>query len=858
MHYAHYTKVEQPSYRIVVLTTALQPKEIKAAYLDPYGLNPDEVLVISLFTEPNKKKTSQGLIKRYITEELIQALSNVQAEYLIVTDADYFKALTRKPTAEPNLGYVLDSVYGPWKVVYAPAHRMLFYDPDKTRLKIDQAINALRHHAEGKYLPPGKNIIKSAEYPKTLIDIERALCRLMSYPALTCDIETFSLKPPTAGIGTITFCWNQHEGIAFPVDFLAEKREIRKALRQFFCDYRGKLIFHRATFDIHILIYQLFMQDLLDTKGLLHGLQIICRDWECSQIITYLATNSCAGNELSLKIQAQEFAGNYALTDIKDITKIPLDELLEYNLVDGLSTWFVWNKHLPTAIQDEQIPVYMDIFKPAAIDIIQMQLTGAPVDMEKVKTAKAVLQKDEAAALTSINQLKLTAAYTRRLDAQWVIKRNKELKIKQIKLGDEPQQFNPNSGPQLQDFLYEFLKLPIISRTDSGLPATDKDTLKALRNHTRDPDVIALLNGLLDYSAVSKILTSVIPALEGSFKGADGWHYMLGNFNIGGTLSGRLSSSDPNLQNLPASGTKYAKLIKECFAAPPGWIFVGLDFDSLEDKISALTTKDPNKLKVYTDGFDGHALRASYYFENELIAEGLTIDITDPSSVNQLKMLDHPLRQKSKAPTFALTYQGTKNTLMVNCGFSPELAQDIFERYHQMYAVSTKWVNDQLNQASRNGYVTIAFGLRLRTPLLAQSIRGTKKTPYEVEAEGRTAGNALGQSWCLLNSRAGSEFMGKVRQGKFRLDIRPSLQIHDAQYYLIRDNIDTLLYCNEHVVKAASWQEDPLIEHPDVKLSGTLVVLYPSWAKETKIPNNATQEQVFAIVKDLISSTKPS
>jgi DNA polymerase-1 len=73
------------------------------------------------------------------------------------------------------------------------------------------------------------------------------------------------------------------------------------------------------------------------------------------------------------------------------------------------------------------------------------------------------------------------------------------------------------------------------------------------------------------------------------------------------------------MQNIPASGStkakqRLAKLIKECFEAPPGWIFCGLDFDSLEDKISAVTTRDPEKIKVYTDGYDGHCLRAFAYF----------------------------------------------------------------------------------------------------------------------------------------------------------------------------------------------------------------------------------------------------
>lgn len=80
----------------------------------------------------------------------------------------------------------------------------------------------------------------------------------------------------------------------------------------------------------------------------------------------------------------------------------------------------------------------------------------------------------------------------------------------------------------------------------------------------------------------------------------DNLKYLHGNFNLGGTVSGRLSSSQINLQNLPSSGSKYAKAVKECFVAPSGWILCGADFTSLEDRISALTTKDPNKIKVYT------------------------------------------------------------------------------------------------------------------------------------------------------------------------------------------------------------------------------------------------------------------
>lgn len=284
--------------------------------------------------------------------------------------------------------------------------------------------------------------------------------------------------------------------------------------------------------------------------------------------------------------------------------------------------------------------------------------------------------------------------------------------------------------------------------------------------------------------------------------------------------------------------------VSECFDYEEGWIFCGLDFASLEDRISALTTKDPQKLKVYTDGYDGHSLRAYAYFGEQMP------DIEDTvESINSIQHKYKSLRSDSKAPTFLLTYGGTYMGLMKNCGFSEEKAKTTEKRYHDLYVVSDMWVQAKLDEAAKTGYVTAAFGLRVRTPLLAQVLRGTCKTPYEAEAEGRTAGNALGQSWCLLNNRAGSEFMRKVRASEFRLDIRPSIHIHDAQYFLIRDNMDTLQYTNKHLVEAVNWQDHPDIAHPEVGLGGELSLFYPTWANEIEIPNHATPEEVHQTIQ---------
>lgn len=180
-------------------------------------------------------------------------------------------------------------------------------------------------------------------------------------------------------------------------------------------------------------------------------------------------------------------------------------------------------------------------------------------------------------------------------------------------------------------------------------------------------------------------------------------------------------------------------------------------------------------------------------------------------------------------------------------------AKMVEERYHELYAASDQWVAAKLDQASRDGYVTVAFGLRVRTPLLRQVIRGTSKTPYEAEAEGRTAGNALGQSWCLLNSRASAEFMNVVRKSKHRLNIRPCAHIHDAQYMLVKDDIEDVMFANEHLVNAVKWQDHPDIWHDEVKLGGEFSIFWPNWSSEIVIPNGATQEEVFKSIDEQVT-----
>lgn len=631
--------------RIAILCPRIEKRQVLRYYYDPYlSALGEDVMICDLYIDWTKKKTSADSIKEYLGD-LLPHLVDAGIELILLTNSEYFKVLTKQGKSDATIGDILPTVVSQISSGYLPNYGRIFHDPDKTKDKIAIALGSAVRFMRGDKTKIGQNIIKTKMYPKSEQEILDALDMLYQMDVdLSCDIEGFSLKHYDSGIGTITFCWNENEGVAFPIEYVSlpapvdgvygtyvKNPRLKRALRIFFEKFERRIIYHNVAFDVYVMIYQLFMDHILDQEGLLHGLDVMLKNWDCTQLITYLATNSCAGNELSLKAQAQEYAGNYAQEEIKDIRKIPMDQLLEYNLTDGLSTWFTFNKNYPIMVADDQLWIYENIFKPAIWDIIQMQLTGMPMNMVKVKALDVQLNQESDALVNKMLGMQLVQLFVDYLGDEIITKKNAKLKKKQItradlgKTKDTIVEFNPNSSDQLQKLLFsqDFLGLPVLDLTDSKAPATGAETLEKLKNHTTDPDVQLFLDTLIEYKASAIIISTFLPAFLKAQQGPDGWHYLFGNFRLGGTASGRLSSNNPNLQNIPSSGDtpakqRLAKLIKECFEAPPGWLFVGLDFESLEDKISAVTTRDPEKIKVYTDGYDGHCLRALAYFGDQM------------------------------------------------------------------------------------------------------------------------------------------------------------------------------------------------------------------------------------------------
>lgn len=841
-----FSDISNPKIALLIKDTSCKKGGLSEYYAYPLneaGIALESIAAYSLEYPSAKVTVKQA---RSYLDALLPELEADGIELIYAADAEYFRQLVGKiGNADAHIGYVYPCAvagYEHMNVVLGASFASIFHNP-ATQTKINQTLDALIAFNDGKYLPPGSSLFDNVILLDDLNHIKQLLQELLKLSQVTCDIETLSLHFRDAGISTIAFSKDQHSAWAFPVNTHGGFGEAtRELLKEFFTTYTSTHIWHNAGYDLKVIVYTLWMKHPLDFEGMYEGIGIMTRNFHCTRLIAYLALNSCARVQYSLKVLAQEFAGNYAEQNIDNVLLIEPQQLLKYNCVDTMATWYVFNKYYQKMIDDNQNELYEGLFKDSVALLIQIELTGMPINMEKVLYAEAELLRIQQEHTVNLFSSKIIQDFNLKLQQTAYEVKQASLKKKIVTLADfSTVVFNPASGPQCQELIYDVLGLPVIDKTKKKQPATGNKTLSKLKKHTTDSDVIEVLNALIELGKVTKILSAFIPAFKDAWLKADGCHYLHGNFNLGGTVSGRLSSNNPNLQNLPA-GSTYGKLIKDCFSAPKGWIMFGADFASLEDRISALTTKDPNKLKVYEDGFDGHSLRAYTYYKEQMPSIVDTV-----ASINTIADLFDALRSRSKAPTFALTYQGTHITLMKNCGFTEQEAKLIETRYHELYQVSDKWIQDKLRQASIDGYVTAAFGLRVRTPLLKQIVFGSKSIPFEAAAEGRTAGNALGQSYGLLNNRAAVDFNKRILNSTMRGKILPTSLIHDAIYGMVKDDIDNVFWLNENLPDCMAWQELPEIQHPTVKLSGEVDLHYPSWKYKYTLPNGSTKKQIRSI-----------
>ncbi|MCZ4053588.1 DNA polymerase I [Oxalobacter sp. OxGP1] len=302
-----------------------------------------------------------------------------------------------------------------------------------------------------------------------------------------------------------------------------------------------------------------------------------------------------------------------------------------------------------------------------------------------------IYEKIEIPVLTVLQKMERNGVL---IDPNRLLEQSSELRKKMDTLEKEAylaagQPFNLNSPKQLGEILFGKLNLPVVRKTPSGAPSTSEDILEKLALDYPLPGII------LNYRSMSKLKSTYTDKLPRMIDPHTGRVHT--NYAQAVAVTGRLASSDPNLQNIPAR-TEEGRRIREAFVAPAGSCIVSADYSQIELRIMSHLSGDTSLLKAFHDGQDVHRATASEIF-----------DIT-PLEVTSEQ------RRYAKVINFGLIYGMSAFGVASNLGISRNDAKDYIDRYFQRYPGVARYMDSIRRQAREQGYVETVFGRRLWLP----------------------------------------------------------------------------------------------------------------------------------------------
>lgn len=255
---------------------------------------------------------------------------------------------------------------------------------------------------------------------------------------------------------------------------------------------------------------------------------------------------------------------------------------------------------------------------------------------------------------------------------------------------------NWDSPLQLQEYLYQVLKLPVLKTTDKGMPSTDEEALKLLNEYAAKKK-LKKASGLLTLVLERRKLVKLVNTYYDGIEKAQINGRVHPSYNITGTVTGRLSCSNPNLQNIPR---ETSSPVKEMFVASPGMVLVQADYSQIELRLGAWIAKEKNMLKAFDEGLDLHTETAR------------TILGREPSKEE---------RTHAKTVNFGIFYGMGPQKLAMDTGMGMTRAKQFIAAWFQAYPTIKSWLMEQERTVLEQGYVTSVFGRRRRLPLFVAS-----------------------------------------------------------------------------------------------------------------------------------------
>lgn len=331
---------------------------------------------------------------------------------------------------------------------------------------------------------------------------------------------------------------------------------------------------------------------------------------------------------------------------------------------------------------------------------------------------KEVLSTIEIPLITTLADMEYEGVL---IDQETLAKHGGRLKERIIELEKEAielagKSFNLNSPKQLQEILFDNQQLPILAKTPTGQPSTAESVLQELAFDYRLPAVI------LEYRSLSKLVSTYIDALPKRVHSKT--FRVHTSYNQAVAATGRLSSSEPNLQNIPIRSEE-GRLIRTAFIAPPQHVLLAADYSQIELRIMAHLSQDKNLLNAFAQGWDIHAATAAEIFQ---------VDLAD---------VNHEQRRRAKAVNFGLIYGMSAFGLAKQLGIDRHDAQYYMDRYFSRYPGVLDYMERMRKQAHEQGYVETLFNRRLYLPEInAQNMmrrKGAERAAINAPMQGTAA-----------------------------------------------------------------------------------------------------------------------
>jgi DNA polymerase-1 len=487
---------------------------------------------------------------------------------------------------------------------------------------------------------------------------DRWLSKINSAELTAFDTETTSINYMQAELVGLSLAVEAGEAAYIPVahdypgapDQLPRDEVLRK-LRDWLEDNNKKKVGHHLKYDAHILArYDIALGGMqfdsmlesyvLNSVASRHDMDSVARHYLGKETIHYEDVAGKGAKQLTFNEVDLETAAPYAAEDA-DITLQLHQEL-----------WRQLSEHELLKL------VYEEIEQPLVPVLLAMEETGVLVDPKMLGKQSGELAK-----------------------------KILELEAEAHELAGGP--FNLGSPKQLQQILFEQLALPVVRKTPKGQPSTAEDVLAELANNYDLPAVI------LAYRSVSKLKSTYTDKLPLQIAAATGRIHT--SYHQAVASTGRLSSTDPNLQNIPIR-TPEGRRIRQAFVAPQGQVLLAADYSQIELRIMAHLSGDPGLRKAFADEQDVHRATAAEVFETSL----------DEVSDDQ--------RRSAKAINFGLMYGMSAFGLAKQLGITRREAQEYTDMYFDRYPGVKAYMDGIRKIASKQGFVETVFGRRLYLP----------------------------------------------------------------------------------------------------------------------------------------------